>query len=45
VNSQQAKAILMLYRPGVSEPDDSELAAALDLAKRDPELQRWLLEH
>ena len=35
----------MLYRPGVFEPDDSELAAALDLAKRDPELQRWLHEH
>jgi len=45
VNKEQAKDILMLYRPGLPELDDSELAAALDLAKRDPELQRWLQEH
>ena len=45
VNSQQAKEILLLYRPGVPEPDDPELAAALELAKNDPELRRWLELH
>jgi len=45
VNSQQAKDILLLYRPGVPEPDQPELAAALDLARRDPELKQWLQEH
>ena len=45
MNSQQAKEILLLYRPGVPEPDDPELAAALELAKNDPELRRWLELH
>ena len=30
MNSQQAKDILLLYRPGVPEPDEPELAAALE---------------
>ena len=45
MNSQQAKEILLLYRSGIPESDDADLAAALDLAKRDPELQCWLEQH
>ncbi len=45
MNSQQAKEILLLYRPGVPEPDEPELAAALDLARQDPELKQWFEEH
>lgn len=43
MNSQQAKEILLLYRPGLN--DDPEMAAALAVAKTDAELERWLGEH
>ncbi|HTY87163.1 MAG TPA: hypothetical protein VMB80_06835 [Candidatus Acidoferrum sp.] len=41
----EAKAVLLLYRPGRAEGDDPEIAAALALARQDPELARWLDEH
>jgi hypothetical protein len=36
-----AKKILALYRPGVTDDADPQTAAALDLAQRDPELAAW----
>jgi len=45
VNRDQAKTILLLYRPGTAEAGDPEIAAALALARQDPELARWLAEH
>ncbi len=45
MNSQQAKENLLLYRPGVADPDDPEFAEARDFAQRDPELARWFEEH
>lgn len=41
MDSQQAKQILELYRPGVDD-DDPQFAEALAQARRDPELSRWL---
>ena len=41
MNHQEAKNILLLYRPGIDDPNEPELAAALQEAKSHPELQRW----
>jgi hypothetical protein len=45
VNCNEAKQILLLHRHGLAEADDPEIAEALALAKREPELARWLEEH
>ena len=45
MNRDEAKTILLLYRPGTADADDPEIAAALALAKQDPELTCWLVEH
>jgi hypothetical protein len=45
VNSAQAKEVLLLYRPGIAEVGDPQMAEALELAHSDPELGRWLEQH
>jgi hypothetical protein len=45
VNSEEAKAILLLYRPGTLDAGDPQIAEALALAQCDPELAEWLKEH
>ena len=45
MNRDEAKTLLLLYRPGTADAGDPEIAAALELAKQDPELTRWLVEH
>jgi len=45
MNSTQAKQILTIYRPGVADADDPEIAEALSLVRSDPELSRWFDEH
>jgi hypothetical protein len=45
VNRDEAKTILLLYRPGTTDAGDPDIAGALALAKQDPELTRWLVEH
>jgi uncharacterized membrane protein YbaN (DUF454 family) len=45
VNHDEAKTILLLYRPGTADAEDPQIAGALALAKREPELARWLEEH
>ena len=45
MNREAAKTVLLLYRPGLAEDADPQVAEALALAKRDPELARWLEEH
>jgi len=44
MDKEQAKAVLALYRPGRDGDDDPEMAEALAVAERDPELARWLSE-
>jgi hypothetical protein len=45
VNSTQAQTILLAWRPGHGDLRDPEVAAALDLARRDPALKSWLDRH
>ena len=45
MNVNEAKTILMLYRPGTADAEDPQIAGALALAKREPELARWLEDH
>jgi hypothetical protein len=41
----EAKKILQLYRPSGHDADDRQVAEALELAKRNPELGLWLAQH
>jgi hypothetical protein len=43
MNEQEVRLILQAYRPG-ADPDDPEVAAALQEAARNPELARWFAE-
>jgi len=45
VNRDEAKQILLLYRPGTADAEDPQIAEALALAKQDTELERWLEKH
>ena len=45
MNHDEAKNILLLYRPGTADADDPQVAEALAVAKHDPELADWLEEH
>src|SRR6266496_3824480 len=45
MNSRLAKEILLRFRPGTTDASDPEFAAALEQAKRDPELGRWFAQH
>jgi hypothetical protein len=45
MNTQQAKEILALYRPGTADREDPTFAEALAACDRDPELKRWLEDH
>ena len=45
VNNQEAKEVLMLYRPGVADESDPEFTEALTVARQDPELGQWFAEH
>jgi hypothetical protein len=45
MNTQQAKEILSLYRPGTADAEDPSFAEALRLCAQDPELERWFNEH
>src|SRR5690242_18998854 len=43
MNRREAKQILLLYR-GAADDSDPQFRAALDYAKSDPELWKWLRE-
>jgi hypothetical protein len=45
VNVEEAKSILMLYRPGTADTEEPQVAEALALAKTHPELSLWLEMH
>ncbi len=45
MNRNDAKQCLLIYRPGTRDADDPEIAAALRLLEKDPELSRWFEEH
>ena len=45
MNKDQAKDVLLLYRPGTDDREDPEIAQALEMVKRDPELATWFAQH
>ncbi len=45
MNRDEARTILLLYRPGTADANDPRIAEALAAAQGDPELSRWLEEH
>lgn len=45
MNRDDVKSVLLLYRPGTADGEDPEIAEALALAERDPELKDWLRGH
>ncbi len=45
MNNEQAKEVLMLYRPGLAYEDDPEFTEALSQARQDSELGQWFAEH
>lgn len=44
MNANEAKTLLLLYRPGTADAEDPQMADALALAKTNPELAGWLEE-
>lgn len=45
MNATEAKTILLAWRPGHGDVRDPEVAAALELARREPALKEWLERH
>ena len=45
MNRDEARTILLLYRPGTADARDPDIAAALALARGDRELTGWLAAH
>jgi hypothetical protein len=45
VNNDEAKQILLTWRPGHGDLRDPQVAEALEQARRDPALQSWLEKH
>ncbi|HEY4416016.1 MAG TPA: hypothetical protein VGO57_10015 [Verrucomicrobiae bacterium] len=45
MNINEAKTILLLYRPGTADAEDPQVAAALALTKTDAELACWFEQH
>ena len=45
MNTNEAKTILLAWRPGHGDLRDPEVGAALELARRDPALKDWLEQH
>ena len=45
MNRDEAKHILLLYRPGTADASDPQIIEALALAQQDAELGRWFAEH
>jgi hypothetical protein len=44
MSSERARQILILYRPGTADGEDPEVARALAMVARDPELLSWFKE-
>ena len=45
MKTEEAKKILLLYRPGTRDAEDPQIAAALEVARKDLELSSWLDQH
>lgn len=45
MNRDEAKEILLLYRPGTADADDPAVAEAIAFARQDPDLAAWFKQH
>jgi hypothetical protein len=45
VTREEAKQILMLYRPGTADADEPDLQQAMDMARADADLGAWFEQH
>ncbi|HWV98696.1 MAG TPA: hypothetical protein VNZ64_03280 [Candidatus Acidoferrum sp.] len=45
MSPEQAREILLLYRPGTADAEDPEIIEAMAVARRDPDLARWFERH
>jgi hypothetical protein len=45
VTRKEAQEILLLFRPGTADAEDAQIVAAMEVARRDPELGRWFEQH
>ena len=41
----EAKEILLLYRPGTADAEDTQVVEAVELARQNPEMARWFEQH
>jgi hypothetical protein len=45
MSREEARRTLLLYRPGTADAEEPEIAEALEVARQDAELSRWLTQH
>ena len=45
MNRDEAKEILMLYRPGTADAEDPLVEEAIQVTRQDPDLAQWFKEH
>lgn len=45
MNREEAKQVLLLYRPGLARQESPEMEQALEMAAHDPDLAQWFQEH
>jgi hypothetical protein len=45
MNSQEARQVLLLYRPGTADAEDPQIIEAIGCARRDPALAQWFEQH
>ncbi len=45
MNREEAREVLLLYRPGTADAEDPQVVSAMEVARRDPELGEWFQRH
>lgn len=45
MNRDEAKQVLLLFRPGTADAEDPQVVVAMEMARRDPELGAWFNQH
>jgi uncharacterized membrane protein YbaN (DUF454 family) len=45
MNSQEARQVLLLYRPGTKDAEDPQVIQAIGVARTDPALAEWFKQH
>jgi hypothetical protein len=42
---EEAQEVLLLFRPGTADAEEPQIIAAMEVARRDPELGQWFEQH